>query len=152
MDSDSGTAAQKMAQADSELEPAHQPKPQSGRMSPEDKVVVADSTDTSNRGEGDSETEPEAEALMSQQLGIVPSQAATELGIAPPQQPKRSNMDRLRGFHNAAKQGLTSCTKVAWRIIRIGISLWQIADMVSDGFQTAKFYHLSSVSHEIMKG
>ena len=71
-------------------------------------------------------------------------------------------MDRVRGVRDAAKEGVTrgytaakqrvtcTCTKVTWRIITLGLSLWQIADMVSDGFQTAKFYHLSSVSHERM--
>ena len=56
-------------------------------------------------------------------------------------------MDRLRGVRDAAKQRVTcTCTKVTWRLIRLGLSLWQIADMVSDGLQTKKFYDLSIVS------
>ena len=111
---------------------------------------------------GDPESGPEAEALMSQQVRIFPSQAALELGSAPTLQPKRSKMDRVRGVRDAAKEGVTrgyttakqrvtcTCTKVTWRTIRLCLSLWQIADMVSDGFQTAKFNRLSSVRHERM--
>ena len=107
---------------------------------------------------GDPESGPEAEALMSQQVRIAPGQAAIELGSAPPLQPKRSKMDRVRGVRDAAKEGVTrgyttakqkvtcTCTKVTWRIIWLGLSLWQIGDMVSDIFQTRKFYHLSTVS------
>ena len=56
-------------------------------------------------------------------------------------------MDQLRGFFDAAKRMVTcTCTKVTWRFIQLGISLWQIADMVSDGLQTKKFWDLSVVS------
>ena len=56
-------------------------------------------------------------------------------------------MDRLRGVRDAAKQRVTcTCTKVTWRLIQLGLSIWQIADMVSDGFQTKKLYDLSIVS------
>ena len=62
----------------------------------------------------------------------------------------KGNMDRLRDVRDAVKQSITcTCSKVMWRSIQLGISLWQIADMISDGFQTAKFYHLSSVSRII---
>ena len=56
-------------------------------------------------------------------------------------------MDHLRGVLDAAKQRVTcTCTKVTWRAIQLGLSIWQIADMVSDGFQTKKLYDLSIVS------
>merc|ERR1712012_457617 len=58
---------------------------------------------------------------------------------------QRSKMERLREVRDAAKKKVTcTCTKVTWRIIRLGLSLWQIGDMVSDIFQTRKFYHLST--------
>ena len=59
----------------------------------------------------------------------------------------KDRTDHLRTVCGAAKQRLTcTCTKVTWRIIRVGISLWQIADMVSDGFQTRKYFNLAIVS------
>ena len=62
-----------------------------------------------------------------------------------PRQPRRKR-DRIRGAFNSAKRRVTCpCTKIAWRIIQLGISLWQIGDMVSDAFQTRKFYHLAMV-------
>ena len=152
---DSGRATPSLEQTDSGLEPT----PQNGRISPEIQVAGEEAMETPNQEQGDREAGPEAEALMSQQVKIAPGQAAIELGSGPPLQPKRSKMDRVRGVRDAAKEGVTrgyttakqrvtcTCTKVTWRIIRLGFSLWQIADMVSDGFQTAKFHHLSSVSH-----
>ena len=66
---------------------------------------------------------------------------------APPMLQLKSRTDKLRTFGGAAKQrGTCTCTKVTWRIIRVGISLWQIADMVSDGFQTRKYFNLAIVS------
>ena len=75
-------------------------------------------------------------------------QAHSELKPAPlPKLQITSRMDKLRTFGGAAKQRLTcTCTKVTWRIIRVGISLWQIADIVSDGFQTRKYFNLAIVS------
>ena len=71
-----------------------------------------------------------------------------------PQDPKPNLMDKLSGFINPVKQRMTcTCTKVTWRFILLGISLWQIADMVSDGFQTKNYWTLASVSmkHQLMK-
>ena len=68
---------------------------------------------------------------------------------------KRKN--RVRGTYTAAmrewkrKQRLTYiCTKSTWRLIQLGISLWQIGDMVSDAFQTRKFYHLAMVRNKFI--
>ena len=57
---------------------------------------------------------------------------------APPQR-KRSKI------RNAAKQS----TKVTWRIVQLGLSLWQIGDMVTDGLQTRKYWDLAIVSKKI---
>ena len=60
---------------------------------------------------------------------------------------KRSFVVKLSNFFDAAKQMMTcTCTKVTWRFIQLCISLWQIADIVSDGFQTKKFWDLYWVS------
>ena len=60
-----------------------------------------------------------------------------------------SKRDRLRFFANyTAKRKWRQtyiCTMIIWRFIQLGISLWQIGDMVSDAFQTRKFYHLAMV-------
>ena len=72
-----------------------------------------------------------------------PEQANLESNPAP----QRSKIDQLREVRDATKQRVTcTCAKVTWRIIRIGISLWQLGDMVSDIIQTRKYYHLSTVS------
>ena len=66
---------------------------------------------------------------------------------APPKLQIKSRTDKLRTFCGSAKQRMTcTCTKVTWRIIRVGMSLWQIADMVLDGFQTRKYLNLAIVS------
>ena len=85
---------------------------------------------------------------MGADSGPAPEEGNLESNPALPQQtPNKSKMDRLRGVRDAAKNKVTcTCTKVTWRIIRLGLSLWQIGDMVSDIFQTRKFYHLSTVS------
>ena len=73
--------------------------------------------------------------------------SSTEISGSIPETPPRSHMDQLSGFFDAAKRMVTcTCTKVTWRVIQLGISLWQIADMVSDGLQTKKFWDLSVVS------
>ena len=53
----------------------------------------------------------------------------------------------MRGAFTSAKWRVTCpCIKVAWRFIQLGISLWQIGDMVSDAFLTEKFYRLAMVN------
>ena len=44
---------------------------------------------------------------------------------------------------------MTKVIGIIWRFIRLGMSIWQIADMVSDGLQTKKYHDLSSVSWTI---
>ena len=62
-----------------------------------------------------------------------------------PRQPCRKR-DRMRGAFNSAKWMVTCpCIMVTWRFIQLGISLWQIGDMVSDAFLTEKFYRLAMV-------
>ena len=63
-----------------------------------------------------------------------------------PQLSKQSFVDKLNSFFDSTRQLTTcTCTKVTWRFIQLCISLWQIGDMVSDAFQTRKFYHLAMV-------
>ena len=53
----------------------------------------------------------------------------------------------MRGAFTSAKWRVTCpCIKITWRFIQLGISLWQIGDMVSDAFLTEKFYRLAMVS------
>ena len=62
-----------------------------------------------------------------------------------PRQPRRKR-DRMRGAFTSAKWMVTCpCIMVTWRFIQLGISLWQIGDMVSDAFLTEKFYRLARV-------
>ena len=69
-----------------------------------------------------------------------PEQIVTEAKMA--KKPQRS-----KRVCYAAKEKLTcTCTKVMWRFIQLGISIWQIADMVADGFTTTTFWYLSTVS------
>ena len=64
-------------------------------------------------------------------------------------QVSNAKRDRLRFFaYYSAKSKWRRtyiCTMVTWRLIQLGISLWQVGDMVSDAFQTRKFYHLAMV-------
>ena len=53
----------------------------------------------------------------------------------------------LRGCYDRVKKKLTSgCSKVTVRVIKLCISLWQIGDMISDGFATNKYLDLARVS------
>ena len=61
-------------------------------------------------------------------------------------QPPLTKKERLQGAYNNAKKKLTcGCSKVTVRAIKLGISLWMVADLISDGFNTKKYLDYAEV-------
>ena len=55
-------------------------------------------------------------------------------------------MEAMQGAYNNAKKKLTcGCSKFTVRAIKLGISLWMVADVISDGFNTKKYLDYAEV-------
>ena len=58
-------------------------------------------------------------------------------------------MDSLPRMRNNVKEKLTcACSKLTVRVIKFGISLWMVGDMISDAFNTKKYLDLARVSNQ----
>ena len=63
----------------------------------------------------------------------------------------KNRKDRKKSKRNGrSNKKMDKRIKILWRLIRLGISIWQIVDMVSDGFQTKKYFYLSRVRRKII--
>ena len=66
---------------------------------------------------------------------------------APRQLSNLSKRARLRRLQSSLKEKLTCpCSKVTIRIIKLALSLWQLADIISDGVNTMMYLHYARVS------
>ena len=88
-------------------------------------------------GNGEPSQDPQDAIKLELPLPHVP-QHPTNLSI--------SKTERLRGFRDSLKKKLTCrSAKVTVRIIKLAVSLWQLADMVSDGLNTLMYLHFAEV-------
>ena len=56
----------------------------------------------------------------------------------------------LRGNLNSVRKKLTcGCSKVTVRVVKFGISLWMIADMISDAINTKHYLDYARVRYEV---
>ena len=58
-----------------------------------------------------------------------------------------SKKERLQRFPGSLKKRLTcACSKGTYRFLALAVSLWQLADNISDGWSTYKYLHYAEVS------
>ena len=77
------------------------------------------------------------------------SSDSTEMEIEEPSELQQSQINRQRLLRQNAsiKEKLTcECSKVTVRVIKLVISLWMVADMITDAFNTKRYLFLARVS------
>jgi len=76
----------------------------------------------------------------------IPSSDSTEMEIEEPSEPKQSQINRQRQSASVKKKLTYKCSRVTVRVIKLIISLWMVADMITDAFNTKRYLFLARVS------